>query len=145
MEALRSLEIGIRAVRAQRQALHTIGHNIANVNTPGFSRQRAILTTTLPQGSTGTGVKVQAIQRVKDKVVDFYIRKETSTLNQWKAKFENLQNIEILFNEPSENGIASILNDFWDSWADLSNNPESGAARANVKEQAKTLCQAFNS
>jgi len=144
LEALRSLEIGIRAVRTQRQALHTIGHNIANVNTPGFSRQRAILSTTLPQGSMGTGVKVQAIQRVRDEIVDFYIRKETSTLNQWKAKFENLQQVEILFNEPSENGIASILNDFWDSWADLANNPESGAARANVKQQAKTLSQAFN-
>jgi len=66
MEALRSLEIGIRAVRTQRQALHVIGHNIANVNTPGFSRQRAILATTLPQGSMGTGVKVERVERLRD-------------------------------------------------------------------------------
>jgi len=110
MEALRSLEIGIRAVRAQRQALHVIGHNIANVNTPGFSRQRAILATTLPQGFMGTGV-----------------------------------GMEILFNEPSDSSIGKILGDFWNSWSDLANNPESGAARANVREQGDTLCEAFRS
>lgn len=145
MEALRSLEIGIRAVRAQRAALHVIGHNIANVNTPGFSRQRAILATTLPQGSLGTGVKVEMVQRTRDEVVDFYIRKEASTLNQWTTKFEILQQIEILFNEPSEAGIGNILGEFWDAWADLANNPESGAARANLREQTKTLCESFNS
>jgi len=145
MEALRSLEIGIRAIRAQRAALHVIGHNIANVNTPGFSRQRAILATTQPQGSMGTGVTVQMVQRSRDEVVDFYIRKETSTLNQWEAQFEILEQMEILFNEPSEAGISCILGDFWDAWADLVNNPASGATRANLREQTKTLCETLNS
>jgi len=145
MEALRSLEIGIRAVRTQRQALHVIGHNIANVNTPGFSRQRAILTTTLPQGSMGTGVKIESIQRLRDKIVDFYIREENPTLKRWEAKLEFLQEVEILFNEPSENGLGQILSDFWNSWSDLANNPENGAARANVREQGETLCEAFRS
>jgi len=145
MEALRSLEIGIRAVRTQRQALHVIGHNIANVNTPGFSRQRAILATTLSEGSMGTGVKVESVQRLRDEVIDFYIREENPTLNRWKAKLEVLQGMEILFNEPSDNSIGKILSDFWDSWSDLANNPESGAARASVKEQGETLCEAFRS
>jgi len=145
MEGLRSLEIGIRAIRAQREALHTIGHNIANVNTPGFSRQRAILTTTLPSGSMGTGVKVQMVQRIRHEVTDFYIRKETPTLNQWQAKFEILQQVEVLFNEPSEAGISNTLGEFWDAWADLGNNPESGAARANLREQARTLCEGLSS
>jgi len=145
MEALRSLEIGIRAVRTQRQALHVIGHNIANVNTPGFSRQRAVLATTLPQGFMGTGVKVESIQRLRDEVVDFYIREENPTLNRWKAKLEVLQGMEILFNEPSDSSIGKILGDFWNSWSDLANNPESGAARANVREQGEALCEAFRS
>lgn len=145
MEGLRSLEIGIRAIRAQREALHTIGHNIANVNTPGYSRQRAILTTTPPQGSLGTGVKVQIVQRIRHKVTDFYIRKETPTLNQWKAKSEILQQVEVLFNEPSEAGISNTLGEFWDAWADLANNPESGAARANLREQARTLSEGLSS
>jgi len=143
MEALRSLEIGIRAVRTQRQALHVIGHNIANVNTPGFSRQRAILTTTLPQGEMGTGVKVESVDRIRDEVVDFYIRSENPKLNKWKAKLKNLEEMEILFNEPSDNSIGKILNDFWDSWSDLANNPENGAARANVREQGEAICDAF--
>ena len=145
MEALRSLEIGIRAVRTQRQALHVIGHNIANVNTPGFSRQRAVLATTLPQGFMGTGVKVESVQRLRDEVVDFYIREENPTLNRWKAKLEVLQGMEILFNEPSDSSIGKILGDFWNSWSDLANNPESGAARANVREQGEALCEAFRS
>jgi len=143
MEALRSLEIGIRAVRTQRQALHVIGHNIANVNTPGFSRQRAVLTTTLPQGEMGTGVKVESVDRIRDEVVDFYIRSENPKLNKWKAKLKNLEEMEILFNEPSDNSIGKILNDFWDSWSDLANNPENGAARANVREQGEAICDAF--
>jgi len=145
MEALRSLEIGIRAVRTQRQALHVIGHNIANVNTPGFSRQRAVLATTLPQGFMGTGVKVESVQRLRDEVIDFYIREENPTLNRWKAKLEVLQGMEILFNEPSDSSIGKILGDFWNSWSDLANNPESGAARANVREQGEALCEAFRS
>ena len=144
MEALRSLETGIRAIRTQRQALHTIGHNIANVNTPGFSRQRAILATTLPQGSMGTGVKVETVERTRDRIIDYYIRKENPTLKQWDAKNEILEEMEILFNEPSEAGIGTIMSNFWNSWADLANNPEDGSARASVREQAKTLCDAFS-
>ena len=97
MEALRSLETGIRAVKTQRQALHIIGHNIANVNTPGFSRQRAVLTTTLPEGEMGTGVKVQSVDRLRDEVVDFYIRGENPKLSRWEAKLKNLEEMEILF------------------------------------------------
>jgi len=143
MEALRSLETAIRAIRAQRQALHTIGHNIANVNTPGFSRQRAVLATTLPQGSMGTGVKVETIEKIRDIVIDFYIRKENPTLNRWDTKNKILEEIETLFNEPSTTGISNIMNSFWDSWQDLTNNPEDGAARANVREQARILCEIF--
>lgn len=144
MEGLRSLEIGVRAIRAQREALHTIGHNIANVNTPGYSRQRAILTTTLPSGSMGTGVKVAVIERIRHGVTDFYIRKETPTFNQWKAKFEVLEQVEVLFNEPSEAGISNILGEFWDAWADLGNNPENAAVRANLREQTRTLCESLS-
>ncbi len=144
MEGLRSLEIGVRAIRAQREALHTIGHNIANVNTPGYSRQRAILTTTLPSGSMGTGVKVAVIERIRHGVTDFYIRKETPTFNQWKAKFEVLEQVEVLFNEPSEAGISNTLGEFWDAWADLGNNPENAAVRANLREQTRTLCESLS-
>jgi len=143
MEALRSLETAVRAIRAQREAMHTIGHNIANVNTFGFSRQRAILTTTPPSGQMGTGVKVETIERIRDEIIDFYIRRETPTLNRWATRNEILERIETLFNEPSETGISNIMNRFWDSWQDLANNPEDGAARANVREQARTFCEVF--
>lgn len=145
MEALRSLEIGIRAVRAQRQVLHVIGHNIANVNTPGFSRQRAILTATIPQGSMGSGVKVESVERIRNEVVDFYIREENPSLHRWMVKEQILQEVEILFNEPSNSSIGKMLNDFWDSWQDLVNNPENGATRSSVKEQGIVLCQSFKS
>ena len=93
----------------------------------------------------GTGVKVEEVERLRDEVVDFYIREENPTLSRWKAKLEILEELEILFNEPSDNSIGKIMNDFWDSWSDLANNPESGAARANVKEQGEALCEAFRS
>lgn len=144
MEALRSLEIAIRAMAAQQAALHVIGHNIANVNTPGFSRQRAILTATRSEGSVGTGVKVQIVERIRDEIVDFHIRTESSTLHQWVAKNKVLEELEVLFNEPSEAGLSNIMGKFWDSWADFANNPESGSGRVNLREQTKTLSESFN-
>jgi len=73
---------------------------------------------------------VETIDRIRDEVVDYYIRKENPTLNRWATKNEILEKVETLFNEPSETGISNIMNSFWDSWQDLANSPEDGAARA---------------
>jgi flagellar hook-associated protein 1 FlgK len=83
------LEVGLRALRAHQLALEVTGHNIANADTPGYSRQVANLTATRPYtipsfqrpttaGQIGTGVVVEDILRMRDEFVDVQIRKEST-------------------------------------------------------------------
>ncbi|HDP70444.1 MAG TPA: flagellar hook-associated protein FlgK [Actinobacteria bacterium] len=149
------LEIGMRALRAQQRALDVTAHNIANANTPGFTRQRAELTTTPPfpmpeynrpliAGQVGTGVTVESIQRARDAFLDVQIRRENLSLGEWKAVKETLGQIEVIFNEPSEAGLDKVFADFWNAWHELSKNPESLVARASLREQSVTLTNAVN-
>jgi len=149
------LETAMRALRAQQRALDVTGHNIANANTPGFTRQRAVLATTEPfpmptynrplaTGQLGTGVTVESILRVRDAFLDTQIRKESFSLGEWEAVEGALQQIEIIFSEPSESGLNEVMGEFWGAWQELSKNPESLVARASLKEQSVTLANAIN-
>ncbi|MFZ0446586.1 MAG: flagellar basal body protein, partial [Bacillus sp. (in: firmicutes)] len=100
-----SLETARRALASQQSALMTTGHNIANANTPGYTRQRVNLETTTPfpgpglnrpqiPGSIGTGVQVGNVQRIRDSFVDTQYRTETSKLGYWEAKAGLLSQIE---------------------------------------------------
>lgn len=142
------LDIGKRALMTYRLAMNITGHNVANANTPGFSRQRPILTTTLPidfhPGQLGTGVKVDKIQRMRDQFLDLQVRKETSSVGQWEKRQKFLEEVETIFNEPSESSLNNALSDFWNSWQDLANDPENMATRVSVREKAQLLCNTFH-
>jgi len=121
------LEIGKRALSASQTYLQTISHNIANVNTPGYSRQRVTISSTYPEqnafGAVGTGVAVRDIRQVKDLFLGDQFRQESKALGQWTYKEKILSQIESLFSEPSDNTLADRLNGFWNSWDDLSKDP----------------------
>ncbi|HIH96838.1 MAG TPA: flagellar hook-associated protein FlgK [Thermoplasmata archaeon] len=148
------LEIAMRSLRAHQRALDVTGHNVANANTPGFTRQRAVLATTEPfpmpaynrpltTGQLGTGVTVESILRVRDAFLDTQIRKESLSLGEWEAVEGALQQMEVIFNEPSEAGLSSVMGDFWDGWQEFSKNPESLVTRASLREQSVTLSDAI--
>jgi flagellar hook-associated protein 1 FlgK len=147
-DLLRFLEIGRRALRAQQNAMNTAGHNIANVNTKGFSRQRVNLTATAPQitglGILGTGVDVESVQRIRSTFIDRQLLSERPSFGQYEFLTDSLKFIEDIFNEPSETGLNRVMEDFWNAWNDLANDPESSAARIVVKERAVTLSVSFN-
>jgi flagellar hook-associated protein 1 FlgK len=139
------LEVGLRALRAHQLALEVTGHNIANADTPGYSRQVANLTATRPYtipsfqrpttaGQIGTGVVVEDILRMRDEFVDVQIRKESTNQGQWKARQSNLEQLEVILNEPSDEGIAAYLNKFWKSLQELSVRPEDMAIRSVIRE-----------
>src|SRR5690554_6948290 len=140
------LEVGLRALRAQQLALEITGHNIANADTPGYSRQVANLTSTRPYtvpslqkpataGQIGTGVVVAEILRMRDEFIDFQIRKESSNQGKWKARQSNLEQLEVILNEPSDEGIAAYLNQFWSALQELgSNRPDDVAIRSVLRE-----------
>ncbi len=142
------LEIGKRAIMAQQLALNITGHNIANVNTPGFSRQRAIMNSNIPMvlpfGSLGTGVDVSDIRRIRSLFLDQQFRSESHKLGKWRFLNQTWSQVESIYNEPEDTGLSALLDSFWNSWQDLANNPESESARVAVREQASILVNSFH-
>src|SRR6266540_3896767 len=115
-----ALEAGRLALFSQQTAVNVTGHNIANVNTPGFSRQRAVLVSAnsinFPAGWVGTGVTVDTIQRVYDRFLAAQITSQTQAKGKAEAKSDILDQVQSIFNETSGPGLNQALSDFWNAW-----------------------------
>lgn len=144
-----------RGMATQQRAINVTSHNIANANTEGYSRQRAIIETTRPfgmpalnntaePGQIGTGSQVAAIQRVRDSFLDYQVRVENSTYGQFSARDKFLTEIENIFNEPSDNGISTLVGKFFDSWQVLAGDAQSSNSRTIVVQQSVALADALN-
>jgi len=124
--------------------MQTVGHNIANQETEGFSRQQVRSGTSAPDPTgLGGGADAQPTSRVYDKFVQRKILQENPRSEMFKSRGEFLQKIEIIFSETEGNGLHKALNEFWNSWSQLSNQPESEPARMRVKEQSDVLASRF--
>ena len=129
------LETAKRGLMTQQSALYTTGHNISNANTPGYTRQRVNFEQTEPfpaasknrpqiPGQFGTGVKAGAIQRIRNHFIDDQYRNENSKLAYWDARSELLSQMENIMNEPTEEGLANTMDQFWTSLQDLAVQPQ---------------------
>lgn len=150
------IEVARRALSAHQRAVDITGHNIANANTPGYSRQVATLKATegytlagfdrpTAAGLIGTGVDLASIERMRDGFVDLQIRKESLAQGRWEARQKALEQVELIFGEPSESGLRAALDSFWQSLQDLAAAPESDAARSVVRQQAVALTDLIQS
>jgi flagellar hook-associated protein 1 FlgK len=149
-----SLEIGKRSVLMHQTALSITGHNMANANTPGYTRQVPDIVTTPPwhapalvqtgkAGQLGTGVDIQKIQRIRDAFLDTQIRNENKTAGYWNELQTTMDRLEVILNEPSEDGLRAVMDVFWEAWQDLSVNPESQAVRSVVAQRGMAMAEAF--
>lgn len=156
---LNIFEIGARALFAQQSAINTTGHNIANANTAGFTRQRVRLETSTPldfvPGQFGTGVMAVAVERIRDEFIDNQIRTQATSNGFFASQREILDRLEVIFSDPlnpvsdaltstAQSGLNGSLTSLFDAWQELSLNPESAAIRSNLREQALTTAEAFN-
>ena len=128
------LETALRGILAQQRSLDTTGHNIANANTVGYTRQVAVLQETSPlryppNGQIGTGVDVVAYQRARDDFLDVQLRAQSMLQGYQQARQDGLQQVELSLNEPGDNGVYALLGKLWSAWQDLENNPEDLAKR----------------
>ena len=150
-----SLETAKRSLFTQQTALSTVGHNIANANTEGYSRQTVNMTASRPMeavglmssstpGQLGTGVEFTSITRIREKFLDDQYRNENKSLGNWTIQADTLDKLESIMNEPSETGIRTVLDNFWKAWSDLSNNPGDLTGLKIVRENAVALADAFN-
>jgi flagellar hook-associated protein 1 len=144
------LDVAVRALQAQQAALDVTGHNVANANTKGFSRQNVELATTDPMnvpglimgtsaGQQGTGVMVAAIERARDNFLDVQYRTQVGAKSNAQVTSDSLEEVEIVLNEPSDNGLSSLVGKFFSAWQELANNPNDSATRTALVQQAGAL------
>ncbi len=153
--SISGLDIGLRALAAQQQAIDVLNHNIANANTPGYSRQRIHLVATPPnlvpsltqmlsRRQVGSGVTAESVDRIRDRFIDFQTQTENRALGEAQIKKQVYDKLQLVFNEPSESGINSALGQFWGTWHDLSSNPGDRSARSAVLQQGLSLTGLIN-
>jgi flagellar hook-associated protein 1 len=141
------LQLAQRSLMANQAAISTVGHNVANADTEGYSRQRVNLATTTAEptsfGYLGSGVTVQSIERIRSSFLDTQIRATNDSLGKAGTQQSILSQIETMVNEPSDNGLSAEMSNFFNSFQDLANSPEDSSARTVVVQKADILAQTF--
>src|SRR5690606_20184767 len=143
------LELGKRGLSVAQTNITTTGHNIANANTEGYSRQKVNSSSTpsldiWTNGQTsqlGTGAQVDSIIRVRDRFLDAQHRDQSSTLGEWKVRQETLGRLEVAINEPSTTGLNAAMDGLNAAWQDVQNNPSDASAQAVLKERAEAFVE----
>ena len=149
------LQTSLRGLLAHQRSLDVTGNNVANASTVGYSRQEAVLGTSLPLtipagarldgagAQLGAGVEVAEYRRIRDTFLDVQFRAQNSVLGDANAKARSLEGVELALAEPGENGLSAQLNKFWSAWANVANDGSSVPARQALVEQAKTVASSF--
>lgn len=140
------LEIGKRGMLAGQRSLDVTGQNIANAATPGYSRQRAELAPVdfKRNGmSIGLGVNVVQVAQLRDTIIDAQIRQKEGEVGEFGEKIKLYEQIEVLLASGAENDLDKLITKFFNSFSELSNNPESLALRENVLFAAQNVTTRF--
>jgi flagellar hook-associated protein 1 FlgK len=142
------LSMASTAMNAQQTAVQTASQNISNASTPGYSEEQvqfaANTPTVFPYGSVGTGVNVVNITRSRDALLDATYRSDASASSAANTSSTALGQIQDVFGEPSDNGLAAGIDAFWSSWSDLSTDPTNAAAKSVVLESGKNVAGLLN-
>lgn len=148
MSSFASLNTALSGIMAQRYGLDLTGQNMANVSTPGYSRQRAEMQPVNPAAApsifarwdgAGSGVEVTGTLRLADALVDARARSEHQTAAQLDVAQSTWSRIDSLLSEPADNGLNEQLSAFFNAWADLSNQPGSTATRTAVIQTGRAV------
>jgi flagellar hook-associated protein 1 len=145
MNSFSGLQIGLSALISQQLLQETIAHNVSNVNTPGYSRQKARLVSLPPSNpysvvpQSGQGVNVADVRRSASVLLNRQIEREGGTLSYWSEVHSGMSEVESLFLEPGSLGLQEAIDDFWAAWHDLSIDPTNAAARATVRQSGESL------
>lgn len=141
--SIRIFQIGNSGLQAAKSAISTTGHNIANVNTEGYSRQRVEQTAgpsmSDGHGTVGTGVRIQGVSRTNDEYLQRRIEKESRNFGLAEERHTYLGQTEQIFNEANSDGINRLATAFFNEFRKLSVEPENQAIRASVRESSKRL------
>lgn len=143
-----ALDLGRAGLQAAQVQLDVTGHNIANVNKPGFSRQRVQLLEREPNlksyGAIGRGPYIGGIDRLRDQFLDVSFRQESGSFGNANTAATYFTRIEDIFNEPGDVGLSDRLNSFFDSLQDFAGAVDDMPTRVATIEEASALAGVFN-
>lgn len=135
--------IGNSALIASQTALSVTSNNIANINTPGYSREEVVLSLTNPVSSgnvlIGNGVTVNSIKRSYDRFLQAQLLGQGQSQGKSAAMDQTWGQVEPIFNEAQGIGLASALSDYFNSWSDVASNPTSLPQRNVLLQKADAL------
>lgn len=144
-----AFEIGRRALNANQFGISLTGQNIANINTPGYSRRRAQLseaaTANIDGKLVGTGVKVTGIEAFRDNLIQSRIQTETGISGKLTAYRDSLAPVEVALNSSESGGLQNAIGSFFGAFRDLDANPNSLPLRAVATQRGANLANAFQS
>ena len=140
------MSIGMRAMFANYSSMQTTGHNIANAQTPGYSRQTVELATSGGQGTGagffGKGVDVVTVQRANDAFLNTQSQAASSMSAMDEARSSNLRELETVF-PPGDSGVGAAVGSFMNSYVDLANSPADSSARQVILSDAGEVADRF--
>ena len=150
-----SLNIASGALKVNESAISVVSHNVANMNTEGYSKQRVNLATRNIAGTIGDnvdaqvrsngGVMIANVMRCNNDYLNNYYRSQVSDLNKYEQQLGNLGDLADIFNDLEGEGIDGALSSFYDALNNLQEYPASSTARTNFLESARTLTSVLNS
>ncbi|MDG4475836.1 flagellar hook-associated protein FlgK [Thiovibrio frasassiensis] len=137
------LSIAKEALLTHQLSIQVASHNIANVDTPGYTRQSLQLethnATPISSGMLGGGVKGTSILRNYDQFMVQRLANQESTLGSLEAQQQSMRLVETVFNEAPGLAINDLMNQFWSSWQELADNPEISATRQQVVQSSQLI------
>ncbi|UYB36551.1 flagellar hook-associated protein FlgK [Arthrobacter koreensis] len=148
MSTFSGLNTAYTGLSAARKGLDVVGQNIANVNTPGYTRQRvttsamggAAVTGKFATGArVGQGVSVDGIARLGSMQLDTRVRATAAASGFSAVRANALTGLETSLNEPGKNGISASLTEFWAAWQGVANKPGNEAAATALIGQANII------
>ncbi len=142
-----SLLVGLSGLQAHQDALNIIGNNITNVNSPGYSRQRANLTPSDSHVSGnfmfGSGVDLSQVQAIRDRFLELQVTDAISRQKGAETRFSTLEGISPVFNEDAVGSLGSLVQNFFQGFQDLSARPEDASVRTALIDRANAMITGF--
>jgi flagellar hook-associated protein 1 len=143
------MNIAQSSLHTQQTAIDITGNNIANVNTPGYTRQRLNLVQSQPTITgnhlLGTGVTSEkGIQRFYDQFLSGQLNTQNEELGRWEAQQDALQKIELMFDEVSGFGLSNAMSQYWNAWQDVANHPAGVVERTSLVSAGQSMADTFN-
>lgn len=142
-------DIAKTGVLTYQKALQVVSHNVANAATEGYTRQDVVFVNIASglassAGIAGRGVKISDIRRIYDSFLEMQLKAESSNLAYWDVTYNGLLKLESIFNEASEVALSSSINEFFNAWQELSQNPAGTAERDLLIDKAQYLAKRIN-